>query len=102
MWVGNIQIVKEDYQINIVNASGEFAVSRLANSFITSLGGRVTSIEVGADLVSKCILMTDRKSYTANNLAKIFDCDIKDASLSAEDGQITVVLGNEFARRYIE
>ncbi len=101
-YIENLKIVNEDYQINMVNASGEFAVSRLANSFITSLGGRVTSITGDSNLIQKCILMTDRKSYTANNLAKIFDCDIKDASQSADSGQITIILGNEFARRYFE
>lgn len=101
-YLENTKIVNEDYQINIINASGEFAASRLANSFITSIGGRVVSITGDSNLVIRCTLKVNRSSYTASYLAKIFDCDIKDASQDADSGQITLVLGKEFAKRYFE
>lgn len=99
-YLENSKIVKDDLQINIVNSSSQYATSILASNFIYSVGGRVGTISGNIEEISRCNIVGASSSYTLKYLAKLFDCDIKEPSQTASEGQITLILGNEFAKKY--
>lgn len=99
-YLENAKVVGENYQINIVNSSGELAAGGLAANFITVVGARVGSVIGDQNVTTRCALLIAKDSYTASYLAKMFDCDIKDAAQNQEEGQMTLTLGSEFAEKY--
>lgn len=103
-YLQNFGIVNDDSKIRIKNSSGRADAGKLAYSFVSSLGGKVVEIENSDGFYDKTfILAKNKSSYTASYLAKVFNCDIKDTlEGDASDGQIILVLGQDFAKEYFE
>ncbi len=102
-YLENFIIVGEDIPISLVNKSGDVRSVGLAQNFITSVGGRVNSVDSGEELMEHCVVATNRKnSYSAKYLAKIFGCDTLDTISSDEDPTISLEIGKSFARKYFQ
>ena len=102
-YLENLKVVSENKKIKIQNGSNNIQAAKLAASFAGSIGGKV--VEVGGsdfNYPKTQIIAQDKNSYTANYLAKIFNCDINGAQNSESDNQITVVVGSDFASSYFE
>lgn len=99
----NLKVLEEKYDVKVANGTNTAGVARLASDFIESVGGNVAEInrlETRSD-VSK-IIAPSQNSYTANYLANIFDCDITEAESGQDAGEITVLIGNDFAKQYFK
>lgn len=103
-YLQNFGIVNDDSKIRIKNSSGRADAGKLAYSFVSSLGGKVVEVENSDGSYDKTfILAKNKSSYTANYLAKVFNCDIKDTSDGNVGGsEIILVLGQDFARGYFK
>lgn len=100
-YLENTKIIQEDIELKIVNSSDDGRTSYLAESFISAVGGRVSSISGDTTERSKCNIKTNVKSsYTVGYLAKVFICDINDASQLDDKPSVTLYLGNDFPARY--
>lgn len=97
----NLKIVNEDFDINVLNSSGSDDALTLAVLFLRSQGAKVSSINGSTNIIQKCEISSSTKSYTLVYLAKIFECDIND-EFEADEGQIFLTLGSNFASKYIE
>lgn len=104
-YVQNFGVINDDSKIQVKNSSGRSDAGKLAYSFVSSLGGKVVDVENSDSLVDKTfILATNKSSYTARYLAKVFECDIKDTLEADVAGSkmITLVLGQDFTREYFK
>lgn len=98
-YVENLEILSEEKEINIVNASDDTRAARLVERFISTFGGRVIAINGSVSLVEKCSVVGD-KSYTREYLANTFDCDIKDNVFGDPTDIVTIVIGESFSKTY--
>lgn len=98
-YLENRELVEEGIAVFIQNASDVAGAGRLAADFVTSVGGRVAKIETQAGPIAKSQIIAQKTSYTANYLAKIFECGIK--TESGADSEITVIVGSDFAQKYL-
>lgn len=99
----NINILKENIAVEIVNASGDLRASRLFENFISSVGGHVTAISGDTNIASQCTIATSlNKSYTARYLEKEFGCDIKETAFDGSRDVLTITIGQDFAEHYFE
>lgn len=99
-YLENINISKEGYRVDIINSSDNGSAVALAIHFINSVGGKVGSVTGDVSTVDRCRLQTAKSSYTSNYLAKLFDCDINYAPEGANEEQITLTIGTDFAQKY--
>ena len=75
----------------------------MAASFIKSVGGNVIEVTKSDIEYQKTQIVTsDKDSYTANYLAKIFSCDINGAQNVDRDDDIIIMIGSDFAQFYFE
>lgn len=99
-YMENHKLLEEGINVEVINASGDLAAGQLAADFISSVGGRVASLNQSEDPVEKTTINTAKdSSYTASYLAKLFECDIK-ALENLEKGQMKVLVGKDFAQRF--
>lgn len=98
-YLENRKLVDERIGVSVQNASGLAGAGRLAADFVASVGGNVKRLETVAGPVAKSQIVTNNTSYTAQYLAKIFECGIK--TVPGADGEITVVVGADFAQGYL-
>lgn len=102
-YLENTKLIQEDMDISIVNASDDDRTLPLAENFISSVGGRVVSVAGDTANRSKCSIVTNVKSsYTVKYLARVFVCDINDASQTDDKPSATIYLGQDFPSRYFE
>jgi len=102
-YVNNIKILEEKYDVNIINGSNMQDSAKLARNFVESIGGNVVEVNgQKSQQTQTVILATNKKSYTANYLANIFNCDIKEAKSEVNKSEITILLGVDFANQYFE
>lgn len=102
-YLENMKILKENIDIEIVNASDDVRSVSLAESFILSVGGRVTDVRGDTNNTSGCTVSTNvAESYTASYLEKTFDCDIKETNFDLSRDIVTVTIGQDFAKNYLE
>lgn len=102
-YLENFKMVQEDFKIDVRNASGITSAGKLVTDFVTSVGGKVVKIENAEDLVEKTtIVSSDKNAYTTRYLANIFNCDITTRSKNGKNKEITIVIGQDFAARYLE
>lgn len=99
-YLENRELVEEGMVVSVQNASGVVGAGGLAADFVTSVGGNVKRLETVAGPVAKSQILADNTSYTAIYLAKIFECDIKTVPGLAS-GEITVIIGADFAKKYL-
>lgn len=98
-YLENRKLVEEGMAVSIQNASGVAGAGGLAADFVASVGGDVKRLETVAGPVAKSQILADNTSYTVLYLAKIFECGIK--NVPAADGEITVIIGADFAQKYL-
>ena len=102
-YLENLNIARDNLKILISNQSGEIAASGLAYTFVKSVGANVVEVRDEKTKVLKTqILANDKNSYTASYLAKMFNCDINGARETVQNGEILVVLGQDFAKYWFE
>jgi len=99
-YVENLAILNDDLEINIVNATEDPIAPTLMKKFITSVGGRVTTVSGTVDFVEKCYLV-GKDSYIREYLAKTFDCDIKDQVFGEPDDILNIVIGQDFVTNHL-
>lgn len=98
-YLENRKLGDERIGVSVQNASGLDGAGRLAADLVASVGGSVKRVETVAGPVAKSQIVTGNTSYTAQYLAKIFECGIK--TVPGADGEITVVVGADFAQGYL-
>ena len=102
-YLENIIIISENKKIRIQNGTADLKVANLAASFIKSVGGNVIEVTKSDIEYQKTQIVTsDKDSYTANYLAKIFSCDINGAQNVDRDDDIIIMIGSDFAQFYFE
>jgi len=103
-FLDNLNIEKEGYKIKIVNESGSQYAGVVASRFIVSVGGKVISVEEGAQSRQMCQIVVGKPDdYTPSYLANIFGCDISNVATKGAGSQehtLTLNLGQNFADRY--
>ncbi|MCR4324368.1 MAG: hypothetical protein NUV69_01635 [Candidatus Curtissbacteria bacterium] len=98
-YLENQAFFESDKKIVIEDGS-ESASGQLAADFVNSVGGRVESVlQASVPVLHTIIIADDKNSYEAEYLAKIFDCDITSLK-NAPQGEIKVVVGEDFAQKY--
>lgn len=100
-YVENIKILdQKNMDVTIVNKSDNEQAAILMESFITSVGGRVTKIVGSTDLIDKCIVIGE-KTYLRDYLENMFGCDIKEPTFGQDSQEnLTIVVGQEFIASY--
>ena len=100
-YLENENVTKENLKIKVINASGIAGAGQLAADFAAGVGVNIVKIETAPNLVDRTFIQTSVKNkYTVRYLANIFKCDIKSSSESSEE--VSLVIGNEFASRYLK
>lgn len=98
-YLENQKVIEAGLNIEIENASGVNLAGGLAGDLISSVGFDVADIRSANSVNARTLVLAgEQNSYEAKLLASILDCDI----LGAEKEGITVVVGQDFARRYFE
>lgn len=98
-YLENQKILEEGFEVEVENVSGDLASGQLAVDFISSMGARVRAVSKGDSLNQRTIIGASDNSYTAEQLAKIFDCDIV-ALPNLGKNQIKVVIGEDFLNKF--
>ncbi len=98
----NLKVLEEKYDIKIVNGTGIVEAAKLAANFVESTGGNVVDVDRSNSQTVSQVIALSKNSYTARYLANIFDCDINEAESGENKGEITVILGVDFAKKYFE
>ena len=103
-YLENIDIVKEGYRVKIRNESGNIQSAVLASYFAESVGAKVTETldAPSQHRLSSVLETSDRSSFTASYLAKIFGCAINKTQDFDQDKEITLILGQDFAQSWFE
>lgn len=99
----NLKVLEEKYNIEITNTTNSIEAVQLASDFVKSIGGNVvktSQLESSQDV--NAILTDNKNSYTARYLANIFDCGITETKTELDFGEITIILGDNFAKNYFE
>lgn len=90
---------EKNKKIEIINASGVTSSASLAQDLIVSYGWGVTNMKSEQQQDTTKILAS-QKENEAQDLAKIFGCDIFQAQNGQDKEVITIVLGKDFADKY--
>lgn len=101
-YLENVNLLSENLDVVLINATGNPNVSRLASSFIASGGIQVSSWDESESLVDSTFVTAKQKSYVTSYLAKIFDCDINEAPDWQNSSEIKITLGRDFANRWFK
>lgn len=101
-YLQNSKLSSEAINITIKNGTGVPGAARLAASFATSVGAKVVDVKGANALIDKTSLVANEGSFTASYLAKMFKCDINVAQNSTGIGEITIDLGQDFARYWFK
>ena len=119
-YLENINVIKEGYNISILNESGNPSAAGVAADFIQASGGNVVSEKEGDIRESSQVVVRKKGDYTPSYLAKIFGCDIRElvsmekrelvsseleitqAQNNGSNNELTVVLGRDFANKYFK
>ena len=89
--------------IEIFNESKVAEAGKLAADFASSAGFNVTRVEQSSAISEATrIIAKDKNSYNASYLASIFDCDIVFQPDEAEQSDLIVIIGRDFASNYFE
>lgn len=95
----NRKVIEADFNVTVENASGLGLAGDLAGDLISSVGFDVSDITGAKNTNARTIVLSsDKNSYGAKLLARMFDCDI----LGAQREGIAVVVGQDFALRYFK
>lgn len=86
-------------RVQIRNASGASGAVRLAAELVEARGWIVAGTEQASEEALSRVL-SDKREEEANNLAKLFACDIVLTQGEQGGGQVLIVLGQDFAKRY--
>ncbi len=90
---------EKSMKVQIKNATGVVGTTRLAVELVESYGWTVVGVEPASQETSTYIL-ADKKDAEASDLAKLFACDIVLTQGEQNEGQVVVVLGEDFAKRF--
>lgn len=102
-YLQDLDFLNENLRITIINQSGTLQASKIANSFVKSVGMNVVDVKNEESLVGKTQIYSDQKgSATVRYLEKIFNCDINDQRESSQNVEIVIVLGQDFAQFWLE
>ncbi len=94
------RLVGKHIEIEILNASGESGMGRLASDIAEISGFDVVSVE-SSELVSEKTEIAGRGEKTnIAYLAKLFNCDIFRLQNDSEEPKITLHLGRDFAKAF--
>ncbi len=89
-----------DLNVTIENTAGNSQAVNLASQFVQGVGFTPTIVD-SENSVEKTRIIASDNNYPVKYLAKIFDCDIVLAPKQAS-GEIKVILGSDFATRYLK
>jgi hypothetical protein len=99
-YLENEEILRESMEVEIINSSGFGQAGRLAADIAGAVGAKVTSVELGNEMVEETLIIADSDNgYTSSYLARILDCDIKSLP-NSEKGKVTVVVGKDFGKYF--
>lgn len=93
------KIRSENKALSVLNGTGQFGLAKKGARLISNLGGRVVEIGDWTPSVLNCQLRGARsllKSYTAQKIKKIFDCQWVGEDLAGHRADLVVVLGEDY------
>lgn len=94
------RVVGAHMEVEIVNASGESGMGMLASDIAEMAGYDITKVASQDSILDKTKIVVSENKGDANNLAKLFNCDIYRLQNEADTPKTTLFLGRDFAETY--
>lgn len=94
------RVIGKNIEIEIVNASGESGMGMLASDIAEIAGFDITKVASHDSILDKTKITVSGSKSGANNLAKLFNCDIYRLQNEVDTPKITLFLGRDFAETY--
>lgn len=89
------QLRQEDLAIVIMNAGGETGLAARAARLVDNIGGRLVEVGDWSEELEECQIKTTsitKKTYTAQKLAKVFNCRYKSELEEGGRGDVLIIL----------
>jgi hypothetical protein len=89
------RIRQEDLAIAIMNASGRTGLAANGARLVANIGGRLVEVGDWPEKLENCQIKTtvgSKKTYTAQKLAKVFNCQLRTEVEEGERWDLLVVL----------
>lgn len=94
------RVVGKHIEIEILNASDESGIGRLASDIAEISGFDIASVTSGESISDKTEIIGSGDKTNVGYLAKLFSCDIFWQQSEGEESKITLHLGRDFAKAF--